>query len=74
MRRNRRILHQLAQDSEGREHLLMRFYVEGPDNEGTCMVNMVKDDNGKWEYRQLYVDVPGKEIEVTTHCREIVVA
>lgn len=70
MRRNRRILHQLAQDSEGREHLLMRFYVEGPDNEGTCMVNMVKDDNGKWEYRQLYVDVPGKEIEVTTHCGE----
>lgn len=73
MRRNRRILHQLAQDSEGKEHLLMRFYVEGPDNEGTCMVNMVKDDNGKWEYRQLYVDVPGKEIEMTTHCGEIVI-
>ncbi|GAB5593800.1 mitochondrial import inner membrane translocase subunit tim21 [Umbelopsis nana] len=60
MRRNRRILHQLAQDSEGREHLLMRFYVEGPDNEGTCMVNMIKDDSGKWTYRQLYVDVPGQ--------------
>ncbi|CAO3695440.1 unnamed protein product [Umbelopsis ramanniana] len=59
-RRNRRILHQLAQDSEGKEHLLMRFYVEGPDNEGTCMVNMVKDDGGKWQYRQLYVDVPGQ--------------
>ncbi|KAJ2956758.1 hypothetical protein NQZ79_g7419 [Umbelopsis isabellina] len=59
-RRNRRIMHQLAEDTEGREHMLMRFYVEGPNNEGTCIVNMIKGDNGKWDFKQLYVDVPGQ--------------
>ncbi|ORX57050.1 TIM21-domain-containing protein [Hesseltinella vesiculosa] len=60
MKRNRRIQYQLVNDQQGNEHLLMRFYVEGPNNEGTGMVDMIKDDKGKWVYRQLYVDVPGQ--------------
>ncbi|KAI8059347.1 TIM21-domain-containing protein [Gongronella butleri] len=60
MRRNRRIQYQMVDDQQGNEHLLMKFYVEGPLSEGTGMVDMVKGDGGKWVYRQLYVDVPGQ--------------
>ncbi|GJJ68631.1 mitochondrial import inner membrane translocase subunit TIM21 [Entomortierella parvispora] len=58
-RRNRRIHSQVILDGEGKEHLLMRFYVEGPDNEGTAHLEMVKDQNNKWEYKYLFVDIPG---------------
>ncbi|KAG0227674.1 mitochondrial import inner membrane translocase subunit tim21 [Actinomortierella wolfii] len=58
-RRNRRISSQIVLDGEGKEHLLMRFFVEGPDNEGTAHLEMVKDARGKWEYKYLFVDIPG---------------
>ncbi|KAF9939764.1 mitochondrial import inner membrane translocase subunit tim21 [Modicella reniformis] len=58
-RRNRRIQSQVVLDTEGKEHLLMRFYVEGPDNEGTAHLEMVKDQRGNWEYKYLFVDIPG---------------
>ncbi|KAF9100768.1 hypothetical protein BGX29_006265 [Mortierella sp. GBA35] len=58
-RRNRRIHSQIVLDAEGKEHLLMRFYVEGPDNEGTAHLEMVKDERNKWEYKYLFVDIPG---------------
>jgi import inner membrane translocase subunit TIM21 len=48
-------------DAEGKEHLLMRFYVEGPDNEGVAHLEMVKDQRNKWEYKYLFVDIPGKQ-------------
>lgn len=51
---------QIVLDAEGKEHLLMRFYVEGPDNEGTAHLEMIKDQRGKWEYKYLFVDIPGK--------------
>lgn len=58
-RRNRRIHSQVVLDAEGKEHLLMRFFVEGPDNEGTAHLEMIKDQRGNWEYKYLFVDVPG---------------
>ncbi|KAF9311407.1 hypothetical protein BG003_007446 [Podila horticola] len=58
-RRNRRIQSQVVLDGEGKEHLLMRFFVEGPDNEGTAHLEMVKDARNKWEYKYLFVDIPG---------------
>ncbi|KAF9166570.1 mitochondrial import inner membrane translocase subunit tim21 [Actinomortierella ambigua] len=58
-RRNRRISSQIVLDGEGKEHLLMRFFVEGPDNEGTAHLEMIKDSRGKWEYKYLFVDIPG---------------
>ncbi len=59
-RRNRRITSQVAEDANGEPHLFMRFYVEGPDNQGTVMLEMIQDEKKKWQYKQLYVDVPGQ--------------
>ncbi|KAF8933098.1 mitochondrial import inner membrane translocase subunit tim21 [Dissophora ornata] len=58
-RRNRRIHSQVVLDTDGKEHLLMRFYIEGPDNEGTAHLEMVKDQRNNWEYKYLFVDIPG---------------
>ncbi|KAF9106483.1 mitochondrial import inner membrane translocase subunit tim21 [Mortierella sp. AM989] len=58
-RRNRRIHSQVVLDPEYKEHLLMRFYVEGPDNEGTAHLEMVKNKRNNWEYKYLFVDIPG---------------
>ncbi|KAG0196448.1 hypothetical protein BGX28_010096 [Mortierella sp. GBA30] len=58
-RRNRRIHSQVVLDGDGKEHLLMRFYVEGPHSEGTAHLEMVKDQRNKWEYKYLFVDIPG---------------
>ncbi|KAK9694905.1 mitochondrial import inner membrane translocase subunit tim21 [Basidiobolus ranarum] len=59
-RRNRRIASQVVDDAAGTTHMLMRFFVEGPDNTGEAHVDMTKTGKGKWEYRYLYVDVPGR--------------
>ncbi|KAG0181520.1 mitochondrial import inner membrane translocase subunit tim21 [Apophysomyces sp. BC1034] len=60
MKRNRRIRYQIVNDQQDQPHLFMRFYVEGPNNEGTGMVEMIKDEKDKWQYKQLFVDVPGQ--------------
>ncbi|CAO3596749.1 unnamed protein product [Absidia cylindrospora] len=60
MKRNRRIQYQIVDDQYGQAHFFMKFYVEGPDNEGVGMVEMIKDEKNKWEYKQLFVDVPGQ--------------
>lgn len=59
-RRNRRITSQIVEDHNNEPHLFMRFYVEGPDNQGTVMLEMIKNEKNKWQYKQLYVDVPGQ--------------
>ncbi|KAG0755605.1 hypothetical protein G6F57_012638 [Rhizopus arrhizus] len=59
-RRNRRIASQVVEDQENKPHLFMRFYVEGTLNQGTVMLEMIKDEKGKWQYKQLYVDIPGQ--------------
>lgn len=50
---------QVVLDADGKEHLIMRFFVEGPNNEGTAHLEMVKDQRGSWEYKYLFVDIPG---------------
>ncbi|RUS16701.1 TIM21-domain-containing protein [Endogone sp. FLAS-F59071] len=60
MQRNRRVSYQIVNDKEGKEHFLMRFYVEGPLGEGTGFLEMLKDEKGKWEYKYIFVDVPGQ--------------
>ncbi|KAI8885391.1 TIM21-domain-containing protein [Backusella circina FSU 941] len=59
-RRNRRIMPQIVQDANQNEHLFMRFYVEGSLSQGTVMLEMIKDEKDKWQYKQLFVDVPGQ--------------
>ncbi|KAI9313613.1 TIM21-domain-containing protein [Dichotomocladium elegans] len=59
-RRNRRVQHQIVEDAQGQPHLFMRFYVEGPNTQGTAMLEMVKDEKGGWEYKRFFVDVPGQ--------------
>ncbi|KAG2207716.1 TIM21-domain-containing protein [Mucor mucedo] len=59
-RRNRRITSQVVEDANNEPHMFMRFYVEGPENQGTVMLEMIKNEQKKWEYKQLYVDVPGQ--------------
>ncbi|CAO3614952.1 unnamed protein product [Cunninghamella echinulata] len=58
MKRNRRIQYQIMDDQSGNPHLFMKFYVEGPHDEGVGMIEMIKDDKGKWQYKHLFVDVP----------------
>ncbi|KAL1914317.1 uncharacterized protein VTP21DRAFT_9010 [Calcarisporiella thermophila] len=58
-RRNRRIAYQIVEDTKGNEHMLMRFFVEGPGATGTVHLDMVRDERGKWDYHYLFVDVPG---------------
>lgn len=41
-RRNRRIASQVVEDQNNEPHLFMRFYVEGPENQGTVMLEMIK--------------------------------
>jgi import inner membrane translocase subunit TIM21 len=41
-RRNRRITSQEVVDANGEPHLFMRFYVEGPENQGTVILEMIK--------------------------------
>lgn len=41
-RRNRRIASQVVEDHNGEPHMFMRFYVEGPENQGTVMLEMIK--------------------------------
>ncbi|KAI8369096.1 mitochondrial import inner membrane translocase subunit Tim21, partial [Choanephora cucurbitarum] len=59
-RRNRRIASQVVEDQNNEPHLLMRFYVEGPLSQGTVSLEMIKDEKKKWQYKKLYVDVPGQ--------------
>lgn len=42
MKRNRRIHHRIMDDQDGKTHLLMQFFLEGSENQGTAMVDMVK--------------------------------
>lgn len=48
-------------DRWGTEHLHMKFYVEGPLNQGVVHVHMTKKPSqDEYEYKTLAVDVKGK--------------
>ncbi|KAJ1981692.1 mitochondrial import inner membrane translocase subunit tim21 [Dimargaris verticillata] len=60
MARNRPIAHNMMVDRHGVEHMLIRFYIEGPKNSGTVKVDLCKAPNGQWQYQYLLVEVPGQ--------------
>ncbi|OZJ06679.1 hypothetical protein BZG36_00394 [Bifiguratus adelaidae] len=60
LRRRRRIIYRVYKDQLGREHLFMRVYLEGSDADGVAAMEMVKNRRKNWEYKYLYVDVPGE--------------
>ncbi|KAL1975801.1 hypothetical protein VTN31DRAFT_4193 [Thermomyces dupontii] len=58
--RNRPIATKVDKDELGREHLVMRFNVEGPLNRGVVHLHMVRPAEEKnFQYRILALDVPG---------------
>ncbi|KAK3187397.1 mitochondrial import inner membrane translocase subunit tim21 [Lecanicillium sp. MT-2017a] len=49
-------------DQQGNQHLLMHFHVDGPLNNGTAQMHMVKPrGHHDYEYKYLYVEVKGHE-------------
>ncbi|KAG9293531.1 hypothetical protein G9A89_005534 [Geosiphon pyriformis] len=55
--RNRRVSYQAVKNTDGTEHRLLHFYVEGPENDGVALLDMIKNEKGKWVYKYLIVDV-----------------
>lgn len=60
--RNRRIAGRVEGDGPGGERLRMHFNVEGPKGKGVVRLEMVRrKGEGKFVYRYLALDVPGRE-------------
>lgn len=54
--RRRHVSHHIFLDPEGRKHMRMKFYLEGPDKRGTANLEMVTDiETGKYGCRYLFV-------------------
>ncbi|ORY65346.1 TIM21-domain-containing protein [Pseudomassariella vexata] len=60
-RRARPIAATYKTDSQGNDHMMLHFYVHGPLNTGAANVHLVKRaGHSSYEYKYLYVDVPGQ--------------
>eukprot|EP00127_Corallochytrium_limacisporum_P004209 Clim_evm154s157 gene=Clim_evmTU154s157 len=57
--RRRHVRHQEFWVGE-RQFMRLHFYVQGERDRGTVHVDMEKNDKGKYEYRLLWVEVPGQ--------------
>ncbi|KAI1491879.1 import inner membrane translocase subunit tim-21 [Biscogniauxia mediterranea] len=61
-RRARPIASTLTTDAQGNEHLKMHFYVEGPLNNGSVYVHLVRNaGHREFEYKYFFVDVKGHQ-------------
>ncbi|KAI1336284.1 import inner membrane translocase subunit tim-21, mitochondrial [Xylariaceae sp. FL0016] len=61
-RRARPIASTLKTDPQGNEHLVMHFYVEGPLNNGTVNVHLVRHRGHQdFGYKYFFVDVKGQQ-------------
>ncbi|KAI0483154.1 import inner membrane translocase subunit tim-21, mitochondrial [Xylariaceae sp. FL0804] len=59
-RRARPIASTLKTDTQGNEHMMIHFYVEGPLNNGVVNVNLIRRaGQPDFEYRYFFVDVKG---------------
>ncbi|KAL2109546.1 hypothetical protein VUR80DRAFT_2324 [Thermomyces stellatus] len=61
-RRARPIASTITTDRDGVDHLMMKFYVEGPLNRGLVQLHMIrhpKQGDGDFEYKYLFVDIKG---------------
>ncbi|XP_060518590.1 mitochondrial import inner membrane translocase subunit Tim21 [Cylas formicarius] len=58
-RRGRRqhISHVTYKDSDGVQHLRMKFHLKGTACSGTAHLDMIENDRGKYDYRYLFVEV-----------------
>ncbi|OLL21955.1 Mitochondrial import inner membrane translocase subunit TIM21 [Neolecta irregularis DAH-3] len=56
--KNRPLATQKTLDKANREHLLMRYHVEGELTSGIANLDMVQDSEGNLQYQYLFVDVP----------------
>ncbi|KAJ1654328.1 mitochondrial import inner membrane translocase subunit tim21 [Dispira simplex] len=61
MARNRQIGYTITHDRRGEEHMLIRFFIEGPVNTGTVKMDLVRNPQhpDTWQYNYLLVEVPG---------------
>lgn len=51
----------MTRDAAGREHMTLRFYVEGEKGKGTVHIAMVKKhQNEAFEYETFTLTMPGK--------------
>jgi len=64
--KNRPIATQKTLDKANREHLLMRYHVDGELASGIAHLDMVQDSDGNFQYHYLFVEVPelGKRVYV----------
>ncbi|KAI5922603.1 import inner membrane translocase subunit tim-21 [Camillea tinctor] len=61
-RRARPISSTLKTDAQGNEHLVMHFYVEGPLNNGSVYVHLIRSaGHSDFEYKYFFVDVKGHQ-------------
>lgn len=61
-RRARPVASSERSDSQGHDHLLMSFHVDGPLRSGIAQLHMVKRrGQSEYEYKYLFVDVKGHE-------------
>ncbi|ODV91023.1 hypothetical protein CANCADRAFT_31812 [Tortispora caseinolytica NRRL Y-17796] len=56
---DRPIHSQRVKDKDGKDHLFMRFHIQGPSGMGLAQLEMVKDESGSFDYRYLVVDPKG---------------
>ncbi|CAG8494317.1 9692_t:CDS:2 [Diversispora eburnea] len=57
--RARRVYFQDVKNVDGTRHRLLQFHVQGSISQGKALLDMVKDDNGKWYTKYLIVTIPG---------------
>ncbi|KAI1102161.1 import inner membrane translocase subunit tim-21, mitochondrial [Jackrogersella minutella] len=64
-RRARPIATSLQTDGQGTQHMIMKFYVEGPLNNGVVHAHLTKRrSQDVYEYKYFYVDIRGQRIDL----------
>lgn len=58
-RKRRRHVSHFEYEKDGRLHMRVKFYIEGPDKKGTVNCEVRENDYGEFEYRYLFVEVDG---------------
>ncbi|XP_045191838.2 mitochondrial import inner membrane translocase subunit Tim21-like [Mercenaria mercenaria] len=54
--RRRHVSHVIF-EQDGRQHMRMKFYIQGSDKKAEVNLEVVKDDSGKYTYRYLFVQI-----------------
>ncbi|CAG8494172.1 3071_t:CDS:2 [Paraglomus brasilianum] len=62
--RSRRVRLHNVMKTDGTEHRVMTFYVEGPVRYGMAYLDQVKDEEGNWKTESLVVDLPANRLHL----------